>query len=112
MGWKEKRKRRRAFIKFMQTSHFTVTHFTLNINKRPLRHYGFYIHLVRLILVSWNSPGWAGQGSYGIYMGQEYFLNNPIQRKRDFGGQQYFIKNSISSLRFKWCVPKTRVHKS
>ena len=31
--------------------------------------------------------GRTGQGSYGIYMRQEYFLDKPIQRERDLGGQ-------------------------
>ena len=30
---------------------------------------------------------WAGLGSYGIYMRQEYFPDKPIERKRDFAGQ-------------------------
>ena len=39
--------------------------------------------------LGWAGLGWAGLGwaGLGIYMGQEYFLNKPIQRERDFGGQ-------------------------
>ena len=43
-----------------------------------------------LLQFSWAGLGWAGQGSsvqLWNNMRQEYFLNRPIQRGRDFGGQ-------------------------
>ena len=60
------------------------------INKRPLRHYGstsIWLRLLRDTLVDCRELGWSGLGSYGIYMGQENFLNRPILKERDFGGQ-------------------------
>ena len=62
-----------------------VTHFPLNINKRPLRHYGSTSIWLRLLsrdtLVDSRGNGLgsagqgrAGQGSYGIYMGAGIFF--------------------------------------
>ena len=42
---------------------------------------------IRDTMVDSRGLGWAGQGSYGIYMRHQYFLNKRIQKKRDFGGQ-------------------------
>ena len=82
-------------------------HFSVNINQRPLRHYSCtstWLRLLRDILVdSWARLGWAGLGwaglgwaglwnLYGTGIFSHKFLNKPIQRERDFGGQQYFYR--------------------
>ena len=64
--------------------------FTNNLGKNS--HFSiiiwFYIHLVKTSeRHSLAQFSWTGQGSCGIYMRQEYFLNKPIQREKDFGGQ-------------------------
>ena len=59
-----------------------VTHFPLNSNKAPLRHYS-----LRRPFAFFGGGG--GGGGYGISMGLEYFqkfLDKPMQRESDFGG--------------------------
>ena len=56
-----------------------VTHFPLNSNKTPLRHYSLRRHLLE------TSKGLGGGGGgYGISMGLEHFqkfLDKPMQRR-------------------------------
>ena len=52
-----------------------------------------------------------GGGSYGIYMGLEYFFKNFLItcKERDFGGRKYFLKISylLSPLKVNWIPPLT-----
>ena len=51
-------------------------------------HPSIWLRLLRdTVWLSSRELGRAAQGSHGICMRQEYFLNKPIQRERDFGEQ-------------------------
>ena len=78
----------------------------LNINKRPLRHYGspsIWLRLLRDTLVDSRGLGWQGRAGqlWNLYgAGISLFKGREILE-----GSNIFIENSISPLRVNWCVP-------
>ena len=83
-----------------------VTHFPLNINKRPLGHYGSASIWLRLLKDTLVLMGWAAME---FIWARNIFLISLFKGREILEGSSIFIENSISPLRVNWCVPKTWV---